>query len=262
MPTPSRFPNGIANAAPWQHFAGMGVENPFFYHQFYDDFDTVPSTSIGWTATGTGTVTQGALNGGVTILTTTAVAAEFEELQRTQVSFQPVSGKKLYFVARVTLSDVLNSAFLAGLMPLTATPFTNPANGIWISKASGSTTLNLNVANNSVVTTTAFPAGALTLTNAVSFDVGFEVTANYNAAGAPSSGPVVRGSVGPNLVGYVPQSGNGSANSTNRAPNIISTAPLLATLQATVLAPVLAVQAGTTTIKTMTVDFVGAFEER
>jgi hypothetical protein len=258
MVTPVRFPGGISNAAPWQMFAGMGVENPFFYHQFYDDFDTVPSVSTGWTANGTGTAAEGALDGGVVILTTTAVAAEFETLQRTAVTFQPVAGKKLYYVARVTLSDVLNSAFLAGLMPFTATPFTNPANGIWISKASGSTTFNLNVANNSVVTTTAFPTGALTPTNAVSFDVGFEVT----GGSAGGTAPTVRGSLGPNLVAYVPQSGNGSANSTNRAPNIVSTAPLLTTLQATVLAPLVAVQAGTTTIKTLTADFVGAFRER
>ena len=259
MVTPVRFPGGISNAAPWQMFAGMGVENPFFYHQFYDDFDTLPSTSVGWNPVGsTGTVTQGSLDGGVTILTTTAVAAEFAELQRVAVSFQPVAGKKAYFVARITLSDVLNAAFVAGLMPITATPFTNPANGIWISKASGSTVVNLNVANASTVTTTPFPATALTLTNAVAFDVGFEVT----GGSAGGTAPTVRGSLAPSLVSYVPQSGNGSANSTNRSPNIVSTAPLITTLQATVLAPIIAVQAGTTTIKTLTADFVGAFRER
>ena len=254
MPTPSRFPNGISNAAPWQLFGGMGVENPFFYHQFYDDFDTVPSTSIGWT----GTATSGGTNGGSAVLTTAATSLSTAELQRTQVSFQPVAGKKLYFVARITLSDVVNAAFVAGLMPVTATPFTNPANGIWISKASSSSTFNLNVANAGVVTTTAFPAGATTLANGVSFDVGFEVTGNS----AGSVGPNIRGAIGPNLVGYVPQSGNNSANSTNRAPNILSTAPLLTTLQATVLAPVIAVQTGNSSILTLTSDFIGAFEER
>ena len=259
MVTPVRFPGGISNAAPWQMFAGMGVENPFFYHQFYDDFDILPATTDGWNPVGsTGVISQGSLDGGVTVLTTTAVAAEFAEIQRVTTSFQPVAGKKTYFVARITLSDVLNAAFVAGLMPITATPFTNPANGIWISKASGSTVLNLNVANASTVTTTAFPATALTLTNAVAFDVGFEVT----GGSAGGTAPTVRGSLAPTLVSYIPQSGTGAANSTNRAPNIVSTAPLLTTVQATVLAPVLAVQAGTTTIKTMTVDFVGTFRER
>jgi hypothetical protein len=250
MVTPVRFPGGISNAAPWQMFAGMGVENPFFYHQFYEDFDTVPSTSIGWT----GTATSGVADGGTAILTTAASSLSTAQIQRTQVSFQPVAGKKLYFVARITLSDIVNAAFVAGLMPVTGTPFTPPANGIWISKASSSSTINLNVANASTVTTTAFPAGALTLANGVSFDVGFEVTGG--------SAPTIRGSLAPSLVSYIPQSGNGSANSTNRSPNIVSTAPLLTTLQATVLAPILAVQTGNSSVLTLTSDFVGAFRER
>lgn len=259
MVAPVRYPSGISNAAPWQFFSGMGAPNPFFYHQFADDFDTIPSTAVGWTANGTGTVTAGVADGGTAILTTTAVAAEFETLQRTIVSFQPIAGKKSYFVARVSLSDVLNSAFLAGLMPFTATPFTNPANGIWISKASGSTQLALNVANSSVVTSTNIPTAAITLANNVSFDVGIHVTGGL---GNTLQGATIQAAVAPTLVSYVPQSGTGTPNSTNRAPNIASTAPLITTLQATVLAPVVAVQAGTTTIKTMAVDFVGAFRER
>lgn len=259
MASPVRFPQGISNAAPWQMFSGMGVENPFFYHQFYDDFDVLPAVTDGWTVTGPGTAPLSTtLDGGNVVLTTTAAGSSQAEIQRTNVSFQPVAGKKLYFVARITLSDIVNAAFVAGLMPITATPFTPPANGIWISKASSSSTINLNVANASTVTTTAFPATAFTLTNAVSFDVGFEVSANS----AGGLGAVIKGSVAPTLVSFVPQSGNGSANSTNRSPNIVSTAPLITTLQATVLAPVVAVQTGNSSILTATVDFVGAFRER
>lgn len=255
MPTPSRFPQGISNAAPWQFFSGLGVENPFFYHQFIDDFDTVPSTSNGWT----GTATLGSTDGGDAILTTAATSLSTAEIQRTNVTFMPQASKKFYFVARITLSDIVNAAFVAGMMPITGTPFTPPANGIWISKASSSSTINLNVANNSVVTTNAFPASAFTLANNVQFDVGFL----YTPGGTRNAGvPRIIGSIGPNLVGYVPQSGTGSANSTNRTPNVMSTAPLLTTLNAQVLAPVLAVQTGNSSILTMTVDFVGAFSER
>lgn len=258
MPAPTRFPQGISNAAPWQFFAGMGLPNPFFYHQFADDFDTVPSATVGWTLSGTGTAPLSTtLDGGNVVLTTTAVAAEFESIQRTAPSFIPASGKKMYFVARISLSDVVNAGFVAGLMPITGTPFVNPANGIWISKASGSSVINLNVANNSVVTTTAFPTTAITLTNNVSFDVGFHVT-----GGASGNAATVNASFAGNLVGYNPQSGTGTPGSTNRAPNIATTATLLTTLQATPLAPVVACLAGTTTIKTMPVDFVGAFRER
>ncbi len=262
MVTPVRFPQGISNAAPWQMFAGMGVENPFFYHQFYDDFDVLPAATDGWTltnATGTAALSI-TLDGGNFVMTTAASASSFVSIQRVASSFQPVAGKKLYFVARLALSDVTNSVVIAGLFPnASTTPFTGtPANGIWISKASGTTQLVLNVANNSVVTSTNFPTTGYTLAANVALDVGFEVTAGSGSG----TGPTVRGSVAPSLVSYIPQSGNGSANSTNRAPNIVSTAPLLTTLQATILAPIMAVQTGNSSVLSLTTDFVGAFRER
>jgi hypothetical protein len=262
MPTPSRFPQGISNAAPWQMFAGMGVENPFFYHQFYDDFDVLPAATDGWTVTNaTGTAALSiTLDGGNYVMTTAASASSFVSIQRVASSFQPTAGKKLYFVARLSLSDVTNSVVIAGLFPNAATtPFTGtPANGIWISKASGGTQLVLNVANNSVVTSTNFPAASYTLAANVSFDVGFEVTSGSGAG----TGPTIRGSLAPSLVSYIPQSGTGAANSTNRAPTIVSTAPLLTTLQATVLAPILAVETGNSSALSLTSDFVGCFKER
>lgn len=260
MAAPSRFPQGLSVSAPWQFFGGMGLPNPFYYHQRFDDLDILPAATTGWTTTNsTGTTAAGSADGGTAVLTTSAVAAEFAEMQGTQVSFTPVAGKKTYFVARISLSDVLNSAFVAGLMPITATPFTAPANGIWISKASGATQLALNVANASVTTTTLIPIPAITLANNTFFEVGIHVT---GGTGNTLQGPSIQGAVAPSLVSFIPQSGTGAANSTNRAPNVVSTAPLITTLQATVLAPVVAVQAGTTTIKTMSVDFVGAFRER
>jgi hypothetical protein len=263
MASPTRFPQGVTNAAPWQFFSGLGLPNPFFYHQFADDFDVVPTTALpnGWTITAaTGTVTQPLISdGGDALLSTTGVLNDFVSIQRTAATFMPAAGKKTYFIANLTLSDVVASAFVAGMMPSTVTPFVNPANGIWISKASGTSVINLNVANNSVVTTTPFPASAFTLTNNVSFDVGFLYTpGSQRNAGVPR----IVGSIGPNLVGYIPQSGTGAANSTNRTPNVASPVTVLATLTSTVLAPVVAVQAGAAAIKTMTVDYVGAFRER
>lgn len=259
MASPTRFPQGVTNAAPWQFFSGLGLPNPFFYHQFVDDFDA-PVASSGWVVTGVGgTATIGNTDGGDVLLTTAATALAQAEIQRPNTTFMPVAGKKLYFVTRVSLTDIVNAAFVVGMMPLTGTPFVNPANGIWISKASGTSVINLNVANNGVVTTTPFPASAFTLTNGVEFDMGFL----YSPGSTRNAGvPRIVGSIGPNLVGYIPQSGTGAANSLNRTPNVTSPATILATLNSTVLAPVLAVQTGNSSILTMSVDFVGAFRER
>lgn len=262
MPTPSRFPNGISNAAPWQFFNGMGVENPFFYHQYYDDFD-VPIASTGWVVTAsTGTAAEEAGNGGLVLLSTTAAASNFASIQRPTATFEPIAGKHTFFVARIQLSDVVNGAFVAGLMPAaTATPFTAPANGIWISKAASTSQLVLNVANASVVTSTNIPLGALALANGVPFDVGFEVTPGI-VPYVNNPGPQILGSVAPSLVSWIPQSGNGSANSTNRSPNVNGTPVLMTTLQATNLAPILAVETGNSSALTLTSDFIGAFQER
>jgi hypothetical protein len=259
--TPSRFPGGISNAAPWQFFGSMGLPNPFFYHQFADDFD-IPIADTGWVTTETtGAVTQASAQGGAISLATAATISTFVSVQRPTANFEPVAGKKMFFVARLTLADVVNSVFVAGLMPITATPFTAPSNGIWISKAAAGEQLVLNVANAGVVTQTNIPLSALTLANGVSFDIGLSVTAG-DVPSTTVPGAQIIASVGPNLVGYLPQSGTGSPGTTNRAPQINGTPALITTLQGTLLAPVVGVQSGTGAIETLGVDFIGAFAER
>jgi hypothetical protein len=251
MPTPSRFPQGVSNAAPWQFFGPMGQENPFYYHSFNDDFDTVPVAANGYTLTGTvaGNVSA---DGGVVTITTAASAAAFSELQRTQATFAPIAGKKTFFVTRVSLSDATNAALIAGLSVVNATPFTAPGtNYIWVTKPSGGTVFNLVVNNNGTVTTTALPT-VITATAGVTLDIGIHVT----AAG------VVNATVVPNAVGYAPQSGTGATGSTYRQPNIASTANVGTTLAATPLSPVIAIQTGNSTALSGTFDFLGAFRER
>ncbi len=258
--TPSRFPGGISNAAPWQFFGSMGLPNPFFYHQFADDFD-IPIADTGWVTTETtGAVTQASADGGVISLATAATVSTFVSVQRPSANFLPVAGKKLFFAARLNLADVVNSVFVVGLMPITATPFTAPANGIWISKAAGVEQLVLNVANAGVVTQTNIPLSALTIANGVNFDLGLMVTTGDVPMTNP--GPQIVASVGPNLVGYLPQSGTGTPGSTNRAPQINGTPALITTLQGTLLTPTVAILSGSGAIETLNLDFVGAFRER
>ncbi len=256
MTMPTRYPGGISNAAPWQFFSGMGVANPFYYHSFVDDFDIAPAENS-WEAFGTGSGTLASGDGGVTTRTTLATVGSISAIQRESATFQPAVGKKLYFVTRVTLTDVVDAALGVGIVTLADTPFTPPPNGIWIGMASGGTQLTLNVANNGTITTNNFPTSAYTLVNNVSFDVGFIVK------GGTGKQPVrIIGAVAPTLVSYIPQSGTGAIGSTDRAPSIASTAPLLTTLQNTVLAPTLAVQTGVNSVITATFDFAGCFRER
>jgi hypothetical protein len=261
MATPSRFPSGISNAAPWQFFAAMGQPNPFFYHSFRDDFDLLLANT-GWVTTETtGTATQTAGNGGIVTLATAATVATFVSIQRPVATFTPIAGKKTFFVARLNLADVSGSVIVAGLMPITATPFVASANAIWISKTAGSLQFVLNVTNAGVTTSTNIPMTAFTPVNGVNFDIGFEVTTG-DVPSTSIPGPQIIASIGPNLVGYLPQSGTGQPGSTNRAPNVNGTPALITTLQATPLAPTVGVLSGTGAIETLNLDFIGAFQER
>jgi hypothetical protein len=257
MVAPTRFPEGVTNAAPWQFFSEMGNENPFFYHSMADDFDIEPNSSVNWVASGVGIISFNSADGGTVTLETSSTVTSYTAIQRKSATFQPIIGKKLFFVARIALTDVINSVFVAGLIPLGDNPFGSVPNGIWIAKAPDSTNLSLVVINNSVMTANPFPTSAYTLTNNTFFDIGFCVCPDIKTGGT-----LIQGSIAPTLVSYVPQSGTGTADSTERSPVVVSTAPLLTTLQSTVLAPVVGVETEDSVVNSITLDFVGCFRER
>ena len=55
-PKPVRTPAGSTTDAPFGPLADCGMGNPFFYHQFFDDFDAYLTTGAAgiWTQTKTG----------------------------------------------------------------------------------------------------------------------------------------------------------------------------------------------------------------
>lgn len=260
-PPPVRCTSGSTSDYPFGPLADCGIGNPVFYHQFYDDFDNSLGATGLWTvsAGGAGTVASTSGDGGLALFTTAGANGNFESIQTPAAGFTlpqgVLAGKKEFFLTRLQLSDVTNSAFIAGLISINATPFTAVADGVWFSKASGGTVLNINSAIGSVVTTTAIPVSAFTLANAVNIDLGWYIDRNGN----------LNAFVGAQLVGYITQSGTGAVNSAgvSLVPTLgrcVSVAGL--TFSTANLAPTLAVQTGAVAVKTMTVDFVVAAKER
>jgi hypothetical protein len=261
MVTPVRYPQGVSNAAAWQFFSQMGIENPFYYRRFVDDFDVLPAVTDGWTVTevsGGTMALSSTLDGGNVVMTTTTTIDSSVSIQAIEPTFIPSAGNKLFFVSRFSTSDVIDSNIVAGLMPITANPFSPPSFGIYITNLSGSNQFALNVISNATSTITPFPALSNTFVANKTIDVGIYVSANST----PGKGPTIYASIGPNLVGYVPQSGNGTVNINNRSPVIKSTAPNIGGLQITPLAPVLGVNTPTGVALTATFDFVGVFKSR
>jgi hypothetical protein len=240
---PTRVPNGSTTDPPTGPFGLSGFGNPAFYHQFFDDFDNLLGPSGAYTITAAGgSVAHTAGDGGLALFTTGAVAGNFAEAQLPAASFTlPLSGsnppatanssKKLFYVARLQLSDVNLSTFIAGLCITTAAPFggaggtQNVADGLFFYKAPGGTVLQLlNVASNAnspsgvgFTNTFTIPANAYTLTNATNIDLGFAIDGNQNLF-------IFVGSI---LVGWIPQSGTGAVDAAG-VPILPSRGPVMA----------------------------------
>lgn len=257
---PARLPAGQTTDPPYQPLADCGNGNPLFYHQFYDDFDNSLGATGLYTTNGTSGATylHTAGDGGLATLTTAAASGDYAQIQLPQPSFTlPYSagaptGKKLFFLVRLELSDATNSALVVGLINSTTNLTTGITDGLYFSKASGSTTnLNFISAVASSLTTTPVPTSAYTLANATFVDLGFYVDWNGNVnvfSGYP-------------LIGYNPQSGSGSggpyvSSGVYGAPQVGRVLQLTApvTLSTANLSPSLCVSAGAAATKSVTID--------
>lgn len=179
MTTPARFLSGTTPAAVFQPLGNIGTPDPFFYASFEDDF--LPYNSANYTVTATGgsvAATSGV--GGRILLTTGAVAGNFAELQQPAAGFLYTAGLRLAFLCRLQVTNATTSALVAGLCPTTATPFGTITDGIYFTKAAGSTNVTLQA------TTTSASIGSVvvgTLTNATDYDLGFYVDRKGNIIG-------------------------------------------------------------------------------
>jgi hypothetical protein len=294
-PDPTRVPGGSSADAPYQPLAKSGYGNPFFYHQFADDFDNQLGAAGLYTISnsGAGTVAHAAGDGGLALFTTAGAAGNFESIQLPVGSVTlPLTGsnppttanssKKLFYLTRLQLSDVTNSAFIAGLCIITATPFTgagaarNVVDGLFFYKASGGTALLLiNIASNAgspsgagFTNTFTIPTAAYSLVNATNIDLAFFIDGNQN----------LYAFVGSQLVGYLPQSGFGATDPLGSGVSVLPPlGPALANynfqaqggsaatpiMYSTVnMSPTLAVGTSAASAKTMTADFHCVQKER
>lgn len=284
-------PAGATTDSPFQPLYKSGYGNPFFYHQFADDFDNQLGATGIYTvsASGAGTVAHSAGDGGLALFTTAGVAGNFESIQLPAASFtlpgtgssppgSSTSMKKFFYLTRLQLADVTLATFIAGVCGTTATPFSagaqNITEGIFFYKAAGAANnlVLLNVASNGgspsgtgFTNTFTIPTTAYTLANNTFIDLAFYIDRNQNLFIF----------VGSQLVGWLPQSGTGAVNAAG-----VSTLPVLGPVLANYnfnaqgvqtpimfttanLNPTLAVSNGATAAaKTMTVDFHCVQKER
>lgn len=205
---PTRFPSGVTSDPPYGPLANSGGGNPFFYQQFEDDFTSI--TAGKFATDPTSVAGDGGL---VTLAAGTPLQAAVASFVLPNTGNNPpktsTSSKKMFFLARLQLTTVAGSGFLAGF-GVAGTTFTGVATGLsgmFIFKPAASNVVSLvnaaTAANSpsGVAYSVSIPLDpqlvSESLVNATSFDVAFEIDRNQN----------VFAYIGPQLVGWWPQSG-------------------------------------------------------
>ena len=245
----TRTPTGTTNAAPWQTMANCGSQDPTWVHEYFNDFNTYLPSDWTVTLTGTGTSAVTPFDGGALLSTTTAGATDANFYQLAAAGFKlgsQIAGtpKDTFFKYSGVLSDVINSAFYAGLIITSTTPLT-ATDGLYIYKATGSSAMALVSKIGGVTTTVPFPALCVP-TNAVQFEVGIHVDplGNVEAFWNPTTGD--------NPVGYAQAAVNQPvgpvAKLLQTGANAVVTSQLLNVS--------FGVQNGAAVAKTLTTDYI------
>ena len=245
MGNPVRFTSGFTQDASFQPLGQLGMPDPFFYADYADDF--IHYTPGDYTVTASGgtiAVSSTGGNGGRILFTTGATATNFAAIQLTAASFQYVATKKLAYLCRIQLADVTLPVVMAGLIQNTVTPYT-VTDGIYFTKAAGSTDIVVNVVTGSTVIGTTTLTGLLT--NATDIDLGFTVDRLGN----------ILIYAGNSLIGQKRQ----DVTTLGPAAKILASS-LTGAMMAVLLNPTLAIQTSTAAAKTMYVDFQLAAMER
>ena len=247
---PMRIQAGFTQDQSWQPLGLLGQPDPLFYQTYVDDFMYYQSGRYTVTATGNGSVAATPLDGGAVIFTTnssTPATTDIVSVETNVANTTLSATQKIAFLVRLQLSDVTNAALNVGLIQKTTTPFT-VTDGIVMSKASGSTSIVVSVVSGSTTqASVTIPSSALSLANNTYVDLGFVYDGKSDLLVF----------AGQNLIG---QKTNQDTATLGPVARIASVGSL--TLSSAVLAPVVAVESGTASSKTMTVDFVYAAKER
>lgn len=246
---PMRLAAGFTQQRVFQPFGLMGVPDPLWYIQNFDDFTHWVAGRYTLTNTGNGTIAGADGDGGRVLFTTnstTPAGTDISSLQSANAYLAMDSTKKFGCMARFQLADVTNPAVNVGLIQKTATPFT-VVNGIYLNKPSASTVFTLNVVSASTVQASfAIPAASFTPVNATDFDIGFQYDGRSQLLIYAGTG----------LMGSQPDQDRANLGLVGR----LDLSSL--TLAATALCMTLAIQSGTASSKTMNADFLTAAKER
>jgi hypothetical protein len=140
--SPTRFPAGITNANQGDATSNLGKPDETKFYTDFEDFFVY--TAGNWSVAGTPTAAAAAGAGGILSLTIGAAAAY---LRRSVASFTLVAGKRCFFKVKVSMADVANTIFFAGLVNAGATE-ADATDGIFFTKPDTASTFSVSVRKN------------------------------------------------------------------------------------------------------------------
>lgn len=152
----SRFPNGVTTVAKADNLGQFGLPDPTGWHTYFNDFDTY--TAADWTITtteaGAGNATEALTDadGGVLLITNDDADNDADFFNKVGESFTFASGKKLFFKAKLKVSDATQSDLVVGLQITDTTPLA-VTDGVYFRKDDGDTNVDFVVIKNSTATT-------------------------------------------------------------------------------------------------------------
>jgi hypothetical protein len=177
---PTRFQGGVGTTEIGNTLEELPIPDPTALHVWFDDFDDFAMADwvVTTTEAGAGSATEAVSNadGGVLLITNDAADDDADFFQysgrdasATVETFKFIAGKKLWFKARMKVSDATQSDFVMGLQITDTTPLA-VTDGVYFRKDDGDANLDFVVIKDSVATT---QTAASTVANDTWFTCGF-----------------------------------------------------------------------------------------
>lgn len=148
----SRFTNGITTAKSTEPMGQFILPDVTKAHVYFNDFDEY--TAADWVVTEVGVATQALADedGGALLVTNAAADNDSSFSQKVGESFLFETGKKLWFEARLKVSDATQSDWVAGLQITDTTPLA-VTDGVYFRKDDGDANVDFVVVKDSTATT-------------------------------------------------------------------------------------------------------------
>ena len=146
LPSITRFPSGVNNAALGSIFNNLPFPDTSNFHIYDQDFDQFVAAD--WTVTETQAGATQALvagDGGLLALVNSAANNDVNQVQKTPAAFLLAAGKSAFMKFRAKVDDATLAAFAIGLQNVNAdgTVLANALDGMFFLKPAAATSLNV-----------------------------------------------------------------------------------------------------------------------